>query len=533
MPKHQDKRRRLDDGGGVGPEQIYSNVQNPSDVDTSAGKGTVDPNSELEVSLTHEQFLFHRKEAFDTSFKNTTKEVIYPTTNSWKGANTADHRAAARNVQQGADTITFMYHNPTRWTAPDFEIVLEVRFLKPDGTAFPTNAEPNAADYFNVTYHNRANPRSNWVHSMFKNVTIQQGDGHELWGMNKNLYHWEAFLHNLLTTKEKQRRRKYKNEGFYTGVRDPTLGTFDPHAPPAAADANVIQAHKNLQDRFLGAGSPTKQYVIPCYHWLCKQKLAIPPATTLKIELERNLPHMFFNAAAEGNLPICELVDIRLQFRTTELEPTISDKLSMNVLTDPYYLKVHRRQILQVTLPRGTKVFLPQLISSELPNRMMLALLDQASLSSRGSVDKSWQKWEVKDIQRMKLMYATQAYPHDRGYEFKEGATAALKAENSKLVLSEMLQCLYDPNQDEYDYVYNSDTWPVFPLFFFDLTQDRNAKADNSYERTTASGDCTLEAEFAANVQAGADTFTIMKINDFNNIGQVSLPSDTFAPEFV
>ena len=136
-----------------------------------------------------------------------------------------------------------------------------------------------------------------------------------------------------------------------------------------------------MQDRFLGLGSPTKQFVILCHHWFCKQKLALPPATTLKIELERNIPHMIFNARNDTSLPIVNVVDIRLWFKTLELEATISDKLSMNVMTDSYNLKVSRHQILQVTLPRGTKIYLLQLISSELPKRIMLAMVDQQAIT--------------------------------------------------------------------------------------------------------------------------------------------------------
>ena len=132
----------------------------------------------------------------------------------------------------------------------------------------------------------------------------------------------------------------------------------------------------------------------------------------------------------------------------------------------------------------------------------------------------------------MRLEYATQTYPHDRGYEFQEGNNAIAKAENSKLVMTEMLQALYDL-EAEGEYVYNTECWAKFPLFIFDLTQDRNAKANSTYERTTASGDCSLEAEFETNVQGGAETYTIIKVNDYNNIGQVTLPSGTFAPEYV
>ena len=356
---------------------------------------------------------------------------------------------------------------------------------------------------------------------------------------NSGLYHLNAYWHNMLTTKRKEMELKYENEGFYTGHKDTFVrddGMWNTHAPQAAQANQVNDFHEALQDKFIGAGSPEYEFLIPCLHPFCRQNRALPPGVQLKIELHRNMPSIMFNARNQASVPIIQLTDIKLEFETFELEDKIGEDLMVDLVSKPFNIDIDRRQIHKIHLPSGTVTTLQQLISAELPNRLMIGFVDVGAQGATGNREKSWQNFKRMEVTKARLKYGIQNLPDVMGYQIEGGNDDEVVKRTSRFAILRMLDSLYQAsNGKEYgEFIYDIDMWLKHPLYIFDLTQDHGARNSEDYDKTMFVGDASLDLEFLNDPQAAAGiVMGIVKMSDFADTAMVSLPAGTVTPNFI
>ena len=472
------KRKKI-----VAPEPLSVGDPKEQDLDTDAGEGTVNEESEEPIKKMHQMFNVQEETAFDDSIVMTHR-VKYRPLGPYQGCNANEGRAAAGD--RGRDEIVFQFESPEKWTRiSDMMVNLSVCFKTGANGIYDTTANRDAANNWNEI----AVVRPNVAHNLFRDVEIELGENHKVGGETEKAYFLKAWLNALINTDKKDKHLKYWTEGLFTGAADNVFETaFDISAPCDAANGNVTDIHKTLYNHFL-EGSTEKHYCFSLAHWITDWHRVLPPQTKIRIKFRRSDPKFMFNVrdGRDGtDLPIVYINDMSLVVPMVTVKEKPSDQLGVQIMREGMYMHFNRENIVQSNVNPQTRLIADGLgFQGEKPLRMALTFIDARALCNDGSAQFSWQRWLRKEVDKAQISYNNHVYPYQDGYQFDQNHPENI----NKLDIITMLQSL---TSDISNRLLNFKTWVDHPIYSFDLTQDSQSGTSAVYQRVTMSGDATL-----------------------------------------
>ena len=241
--------------GAVAP--VSSTLNEENTVDATGGDNEVSSNSTLTILRKNSIFKVNEELEVTTDTNESTWKWAEPTQSRYAGFHPND----ATNRHKGAIQFEVLYENPTHWTDAQVFVEMITRVTRANGTSYVPQLPAghanvgNVNDNWDISYHQRPIPLSNFAHNMWENVDIYVGEKKttRVKGAQRGHYYWHALFENLLSKQKWDNVNSLFQEcGFFTGERDTlnahtTFAIFNPFAQIPNNTNNVSSAYKRLQ----------------------------------------------------------------------------------------------------------------------------------------------------------------------------------------------------------------------------------------------------------------------------------------------